>query len=863
MLLVFVLALTSCDALLGTPDTGDGTDNVEGTVVWSPDTAPVIVTDESESDLYALVDHVATLTDKTPAVVATSSDAVANEIVVGDSEREITRRAKIHLDVISESLEYEGDEKSSYVIYALDGSLAVVYTNIYARDAAINYMLANCKDSTTAFENGVVTKTIFDTVDFITAYRKAEQEKIFVEMDKELGADAVNYLRDIYSLYDTDLYIWLANLYDPAVGGFYYSNSARATHGFLPDIESTMQALRLVDNANLSGAYEGSWTKMFSEEIEQQLIDFARGLQNENGYFYHPQWGKAISSSRRGRDLGWSTQLLTALGAKPKYDTPNGVKGDSAAPTAKQLTGDISLSSVTAVSKVVAAADASSTPAEFQSKEAFRAYLENMKINRNSYSAGNTLSARSGEIQAAGYLPELRAYLAEIQNPINGLWEDEISYNAINGLMKLCTLFADFPNADAAIESTLTIMSLPMDEDVETICFVYNPWVALYNVIQSCSDSKRVEVMQTLKSRASELFSKTYDKLAVFRKEDGGFSMNQEYSSTTSQGVIAAVAGSRESDVNATGIGISTVIKYMLKVYNIPYPSIYCKYDSIYFAGIMESLGPSLKQVTTITDPEVVTFKDYDPSIAEEIGGVVMYPHDSIQSVIMDSEMTKDDMYRWFRTAVIDDPTGSGDKVLYGAALKEPNNPAKQMAVSTCSTQLNIVNSAAVGNCYILDLDMYCKGGDDGVVLWIDFASINVPLKNDQSARIEVVKSTDENGVSTLTLSEAYYYPGGDREYSTLASGVPVGEWVHLRIELYKNYDEGGTNIEDMFFKMYINEEFVYECVTGRYTGAGGYIDHIVDCIRLGYYRYQASEWYFKNIYAAKEMKSYQPENMK
>ena len=36
---------------------------------------------------------------------------------------------------------------------------------------------------------------------------------------------------------------WLANLYDSEQGGFYYSASARDYEGFLPDIESTKQAI--------------------------------------------------------------------------------------------------------------------------------------------------------------------------------------------------------------------------------------------------------------------------------------------------------------------------------------------------------------------------------------------------------------------------------------------------------------------------------------------------------------------------------------------------------------------------------------------------------------------------------------------
>ena len=38
---------------------------------------------------------------------------------------------------------------------------------------------------------------------------------------------------------------WLGSLYDAESGGFYYSISARDTDGFLPDLESTYQAIYL------------------------------------------------------------------------------------------------------------------------------------------------------------------------------------------------------------------------------------------------------------------------------------------------------------------------------------------------------------------------------------------------------------------------------------------------------------------------------------------------------------------------------------------------------------------------------------------------------------------------------------------
>ncbi len=89
---------------------------------------------------------------------------------------------------------------------------------------------------------------------------KEEQWKKLEEYLKEdIGSDAakdfVNALCDLYSLYTSDMTEWYAKLYDPKVGGYYYSNSGRdheeieykgMTFPLLPDIESTNQALNFL-----------------------------------------------------------------------------------------------------------------------------------------------------------------------------------------------------------------------------------------------------------------------------------------------------------------------------------------------------------------------------------------------------------------------------------------------------------------------------------------------------------------------------------------------------------------------------------------------------------------------------------------
>ena len=64
-------------------------------------------------------------------------------------------------------------------------------------------------------------------------------------------------LEEFFSYYDTNIIIWLANLYDKDEGGFYFSNSARDTIGYLPDVESTAMAFKLMDDGGLFDDFGG------------------------------------------------------------------------------------------------------------------------------------------------------------------------------------------------------------------------------------------------------------------------------------------------------------------------------------------------------------------------------------------------------------------------------------------------------------------------------------------------------------------------------------------------------------------------------------------------------------------------------
>ena len=159
-----------------------------------------------------------------------------------------------------------------------------------------------------------------------------KNEKEWIKLEEVAGKELTDALKTMYSLYDGSILDWFSEIYDPGTGGFYASIGGRDGRCFGPDIQCTTQAVRFMINTGVSRPYGEDCKKFIPENMQRRLIYFAKSLQDpDNGYFYHKQWGRAGTDSklsRRGRDLGWATSLLSSLGSAPTYDTPNGIKGD-------------------------------------------------------------------------------------------------------------------------------------------------------------------------------------------------------------------------------------------------------------------------------------------------------------------------------------------------------------------------------------------------------------------------------------------------------------------------------------------------------------------------------------------------------
>ena len=57
------------------------------------------------------------------------------------------------------------------------------------------------------------------------------------------GDKIVEAMKELYGVFGKSIVDWLASLYDPEAGAWYYSRSAQLTEGYLPNAESTLGGL--------------------------------------------------------------------------------------------------------------------------------------------------------------------------------------------------------------------------------------------------------------------------------------------------------------------------------------------------------------------------------------------------------------------------------------------------------------------------------------------------------------------------------------------------------------------------------------------------------------------------------------------
>lgn len=791
---VFILlTFSSCKVKLGNsaPDTTPN-DNVqqneEINCLWAPGKeTSIVVADDYDGDLAMLIrEHVYNASGVFANIISESvASKDSRELIIGKSDAEVSILAYEKLEEILEDA--EKDDYSAFVIYGLNNSVAIAYTDPYVQDDAATALTTLFDDEVAEVKKGVLYSECEETVDYIAKKRNEILSENFDKLEEKLPKETVTALRNLYSAYyNEDLYIWIANLYDPETGAFYYSNSARNTESFLPDLESTSQALGyIMIRSGLLADYDNDYTNAFSEEMLENLKNFVLDMQSsEDGFFYHPQWETDITLSRRGRDLKWASQILKALGVAPYYDTPDGMQGSIGAPGSSaskvNLTQSLKRSVVSAVSAVI---PVSATPTHMKSEEAFKAYLDELDFAHKSYSVGNELNAQGAQIKAAGLSEFFISYVNNIQNPENGTWEEEVSYAAVNGLFKIGetveTLGGTISYIDKAFDSAIKMALTPeLTESDNHVCSIYNMWEVMVFLIDFAEEIygevAAAEMRRVVLQNSVELINITNKKMAAFCRENGGFSFTPGGSAPESQGSPVAVEGSLEADVNASAILSTGTLYDIYAALDVDFVPMYYSEDGEYFLALLKNMQDTIKdpeppfdgvteRVATFTEGEYDTkyLTNYYYNQKNEPTVVGDYYADDLKSGF-------DPITNYFVTL---DPTNVKNKVLKVVC-------EKSKAYSPGTTKLVPSNEDPKGNCFALQCDFYYTDIlDNGDVTQIFF-------QNKKSATLVALRFVYNKSAGTLKIVE--YNDDGSGTATVGGIALPTNEWFTLRIEYYQ-----------------------------------------------------------------------------
>ena len=424
----------------------------------------------------------------------------------------------------------------------------------------------------------------------------------------EGGDAAVNVFGDYYSMFSKNAVEWLAGLYDHSHGGFYYSNSARDNEFvdyngerfyLLPDIESTEQALDIIKCTGMISSREH-----LPDKMKRKITEFVKRLQDPNGYFYHPQWGKELTDkklSRRGRDLNWAVGILRGFGSCPTYDTPSGIKGDGILWDGSLVKANEEDASAATREKAIVSSVA--VPPHLANEEAYRAYLSSKDIDGDSYTVGNQLCSTVNEVIARDRVLHAEGkdyslcrilidYLNFHCNSETGHWSAKANYDGVNGLLKIAGTYraigAPLPYPKAAARSAIS--AITTDEKALTVCYPYNAWLSLSFIMENVRKFNPAEAEAIISDIRGELRANmekcvlaTKKKVQAFKKEDGSFSYNPDRTSHISQAMPVALFGANEGDVNASRICIFDTTYQMLRVLGYTYVPQYDKDDYLRF----------------------------------------------------------------------------------------------------------------------------------------------------------------------------------------------------------------------------------------------------------------------------------------
>ncbi|MBQ8584051.1 MAG: polysaccharide deacetylase family protein [Clostridia bacterium] len=764
------------DSSGGSTDSGSADGTHSGTLIYdrTSDLKLVLAKDVAGSDVTDIFNA---LQGKVKSVSMSDdrSEVAEHEIVFGQTDREISKTAYKRLSRI------RTDDDAEFVlprvlIYSDGSSVAVAYDEFelgYAEKYAIDYFYEHYVQDELYMKEGTQYREVVEIFDYIDALADIESAEAWAAVEKQVGKEISDALQDYYPLFQDNFIYWMANLYDPEIGGFYYSNSARDTEGYLPDIESTYQALTFMRTTGMTKG-DGKTPSWLKEKVGAFIV----GLQDKNGFFYHPQWGKELTdqkTSRRARDEKWATSLLKSFGITPKYTTPSGLVGfenatggDSSLLPVSALTERLGGSATAAASKVIATSDTSSAvPSHLVSDETLRAYLATKNLATSSYNVANEISAQAGQFIARDkqLKDEGKTYsliditidwFNEHQVAETGHYQTYTNYHAVNGLFKAVSFYKDvgreFPNAANAAISAMECMN--STEKVHHVCDIYNTWYTVNMLVDNIkkfnSEDEAKPILESVLDCAPTAIRVTLSKFAEFRKEDGSFGYYRTTSSATSQGMLAAVPNTNEGDINASEIAISTLGNIFISIgCRDLQPRRYNDGHFIKYIRTLESLGSIVKDELS-NEVEPITFNDELVDSKPITPGITFVNGSTGGFMIRNDESDPD---RGYFLELVSTTVKNG--------TRDSSNDNFTVAIQ---------NQHPTAECSVLEADILVKSASgyfSQIVLGNRCYMLGLKVSGD---RVNLIDSSSQ---SSPTYEQ------------NLCASAKLGEWFNLRVEYY------------------------------------------------------------------------------
>lgn len=420
------------------------------------------------------------------------------------------------------------------------------------------------------------------------------------KLDAPNAREIVDAFKELYGIYDEGLIRWMANLFDPDIcvcnelygktecehhplcgtAGFHYTHSGRDHVGYLPVVEAMNSMFDFLDSCGITDReHIGEY---FGEELSEKMMAFVTNLQDPNGFFYHPQWGKEIGIGRRCRDYDRALLMLARYGRKPKYPTMADSEG-----------GDLLV------------------PDNMKTLDAFKEYLATLDLDHRSYHVGSVLSEQVSTLKTRGteYIETLADFFNSHQRADNGIWNEKCDYYGSNGLMKIAGAYTKMekpiPNPELAMQAA--IAAIMSDEDPDTIVTVWNPWVSVRSLLKNIRAYHSPELAKKLLGEihklAPEAIRITKEKTLKFKKPDGSFSYLQEYSTWTMQGAPCAIPRTVEGDMDAGVLGTNSMVWVISDALGMDREDgvpIYGEYEAALFKNIITNRKPVRKSAENI-----------------------------------------------------------------------------------------------------------------------------------------------------------------------------------------------------------------------------------------------------------------------